>query len=105
MCCYSAVATAALLLLAAADRYNRVPDGAMCRCGLLHLCFLSLDLNTIILNVQLGSTVSHVQPLFAFGMVFARRSSPCSSLPTLPEAASAVLSSFPGAGCYFPQLG
>ena len=34
-----------------------------------------------------------------FGMVFARRSSPCSSLPTLPEAASAVLVSSPGAGC------
>ena len=34
-------------------------------------------------------------------MVFARRASPCSSLPTLPGAASAVLASSPGDGCFF----
>ena len=36
VCCYPAVAEAAVLLLAAAVRH-RVPDGALCRCDLLHL--------------------------------------------------------------------
>jgi len=36
-----------------------------------------------------------------FGVVFARRASPCSSLPTLPGAASAVLVSSPGGGRCF----
>ena len=34
-------------------------------------------------------------------MLFARRASPCSPLPTLPRAASAVLASSPGDGCCF----
>ena len=37
-------------------------------------------------------------------MVFARRASPHSSLPTLPGAASAVLAASPGDGCYFRFL-
>ena len=36
-----------------------------------------------------------------FGVLFARRASNCSPLPTLPGAASAVLASPPGAGCFF----
>ena len=39
-----------------------------------------------------------------FDMVFARRSSPCPSLPTLPETASTVLAASPSAGCYFRYL-
>ena len=36
-----------------------------------------------------------------FGVLFARRASPCSPLPTLPGAASAVLASFDGkVGCF-----
>ena len=38
-----------------------------------------------------------------FGMVFARRSSPCSSFPTLPEAASAVLASSRRVFSFFSQ--
>ena len=34
-------------------------------------------------------------------MLFARRASPCSPLPTLAGAASAVLASSPGDGCCF----
>ena len=36
-----------------------------------------------------------------FGVLFARRTSPCSPLPTLPGAASPVLASSPGDGCSF----
>ena len=39
-----------------------------------------------------------------FGVVFARRASSCSSLPTLPSAASAALVSSPGGGCCFQFL-
>ena len=40
----------------------------------------------------------------SFGVVFARRASPCSSFPTLPGAASAVVASSPGDGCCFRFL-
>ena len=36
-----------------------------------------------------------------FCVVFARRASPCSSLPTLPKATSSVLASYPDQGCSF----
>ena len=39
-----------------------------------------------------------------FGVLFARRALPCSPLPTLPRAASAVLASSPGDGCCFRFL-
>ena len=39
------------------------------------------------------------------GALVAGRASPCSPLPTLPEAAAAVLASSPGDGCCFPFIG
>ena len=57
------------------------------------------DLDQVVSSKRLDSRWG---PLF--GVVFARRASPCSSLPTLPEAASAVLASSPGDGCCFRFL-
>ena len=48
VCCYTAVAEAAVLLLAA-DVRHRVLDGKVCCCGLLHLIlvFVSVHSNTL----------------------------------------------------------
>ena len=67
LCCYPAVAAAAVLLLAAAVRY-RVPDGKNC-CWFIEsdpsAFFLSIQ-TRFIFDVPLGSTVSYLRPRFAY---------------------------------------
>ena len=61
MCCYPAGAAATVLLLAAAVRH-RVPDGALCCCGLLHLIPVFIE-TRFSFNAPLGSTVACIYSL------------------------------------------
>ena len=69
MCCYPAGAAATVLLLAAAVRH-RVPDGALCCCGLLHLIpvfyFSSFIQTRFIFDVPIGSTVACTASIYLY---------------------------------------
>ena len=67
--CYPAVAAAAVLLLATTVRH-RVPDDAICCCGLLHLIpvfYFSSFKHDLSLMYRLA-VLSHVQPRFTYNL-------------------------------------
>ena len=67
LCYYPSVATAAVVLFAAAVRH-RVPGDTICYCGLLHLIPVR-SLQTRFFLVYPLAFLSHVQPRFTLGMI------------------------------------